>query len=239
MIYMGSKSRIAKYIIPIMLKDRNPDQVFVDLFCGGCNIVDKIPGARIANDKNKYLIAMWKMLQHGIRFSSIISKPLYDKARIEYRNGTNNEFSDAVIGWIGFVGSFKGRFFDGGYNGNYKARDYQTESSNNIMAQLKNLMDVEFTNRSYERVEIPVNSIIYADPPYKNTKQYDISKGFSHDLFWNWCRIMTRKGHKVFISEYSAPEDFTCIWEMPVKTTMNNESTLVSTEKLFVYELEK
>lgn len=60
MKYMGSKNRIANEIIPIMLKSRKPDQLFVDMFCGGCHIVQKINGKRLANDKNKYLIAMWE-----------------------------------------------------------------------------------------------------------------------------------------------------------------------------------
>ena len=44
MKYMGSKQRIAKDIVPIMQKciDENNIERFVDLFCGGCNIIDKI-----------------------------------------------------------------------------------------------------------------------------------------------------------------------------------------------------
>ena len=38
MKYMGSKRRIAKYILPIMLKDRIENQYFYDLFCGGGNV---------------------------------------------------------------------------------------------------------------------------------------------------------------------------------------------------------
>ena len=63
MKYMGSKARFAKEIIPILLKDRKEGQWFVDLFCGGCNLLDKVGGKRIGNDKNKYLIALWQGLQ--------------------------------------------------------------------------------------------------------------------------------------------------------------------------------
>ena len=38
MIYMGSKARIAKDILPIMLKDIG-DNYFVDCFCGGGNLI--------------------------------------------------------------------------------------------------------------------------------------------------------------------------------------------------------
>ena len=60
---MGSKRRIAKHILPIILKDRKPDQYYVEPFCGGCNLIDKVTGLRIASDKNKYLIALFKELQ--------------------------------------------------------------------------------------------------------------------------------------------------------------------------------
>ena len=65
MKYMGSKSRIAKYILPIILKDRKDDQYYVEPFCGGCNMIDKVGGNRIANDNNPYLIQMWKALIDG------------------------------------------------------------------------------------------------------------------------------------------------------------------------------
>ena len=60
----------------------------------------------------------------------------------------------------------------------------------------------------YRNIKIPKNSIIYCDIPYKGSKQYSTSKDFNHDEFWEWCRDMSKQGHTVFISEYSAPKDF-------------------------------
>ena len=37
MKYMGSKSRIANEILPIILKNRKPNQYYVEPFCWGCN----------------------------------------------------------------------------------------------------------------------------------------------------------------------------------------------------------
>src|SRR5690554_3944125 len=104
MKYMGSKNRIASEIIPIIIKDRKENQWFVDMFCGGCHIIQNIDGKRIANDKNKYLIAMWKGLQENRERPKTISKELYSKARTEYNKGTNIEFDDFLIGWIGWWG---------------------------------------------------------------------------------------------------------------------------------------
>ena len=44
---------------------------------------------------------------------------------------------------------------------------------------------------------------------------------------------MAAKGHKVFISEYEAPEDFECIWSKEVTNSMNTTKTYKPTEKLF------
>lgn len=117
MKYMGSKARFTKDILPIILENRLPNQYFVDLFTGGANVVSLVDGNRIANDKNKHIIEMFKGLQNGNNRPNEISKELYDKARTEYNNGTNIEFDDFMIGWIGWMGSANGRFFDGGYSG--------------------------------------------------------------------------------------------------------------------------
>lgn len=76
----------------------------------------KVSGNRIASDKNKYLISMWKGLQEDLERPYKISRELYSEARSGYNNGTNIQFSDFLIGWIGWMGSYNGRFFDGGYS---------------------------------------------------------------------------------------------------------------------------
>ena len=56
MKYMGGKNRIAKDILPIILKDRKENQFYVEPFAGGCNVIDKVEGRRLANDKSEYLM---------------------------------------------------------------------------------------------------------------------------------------------------------------------------------------
>jgi DNA adenine methylase len=99
---MGGKNRIAKEILPIILKDRTQGQYYVELMAGGCNVIDKVIGNRIASDKSEYLMEMWYELTEGKKFIELISKDLYDRARTEFNNKVNNEFSLAEIGWIGF-----------------------------------------------------------------------------------------------------------------------------------------
>ncbi|MBT3298860.1 DNA adenine methylase [archaeon] len=238
MKYMGSKNRIAKYILPIILKNRTDNQWYVEPFCGGLNTIDKAGGKRLASDKNKYLISMWKGLCDNKKRPNTISKELYSKARVEFNNNTNIEFDDFMIGWIGWMASYNGRFFDGGYSGHSAGktgRNYINEQIRNVESQIDKIRDIKFVDGNYNVMNIPDNSIIYCDPPYKNTKQYLTSKNFDHDNFWQWCREMTNIGHDVFISEYNAPDDFGCIWEKNITNSMNTTNTHATTEKLFKF----
>ena len=235
MKYMGSKARFAKEIIPILLKDRKENQWFVDLFCGGCNLLDKVSGKRIGNDKNKYLIALWQGLQTDKELILDISKELYSKARDQFNEKVNNGFTDFEIGWIGFMGGFNGRFYGGGYSGQHGGRDYVAEQIRNTLKQKDVLKDVKFFSKDYSEFDFKESCIIYCDIPYQGTKEYDVKDKFNHEEFWQWCREMSGKGHQVFVSEYNAPDDFECVWSKDVKVSIRPTKTLLQTEKLFKF----
>lgn len=232
MKYMGSKSRIAKNILPIILKNRKDNQYYIEPFVGGCNMIDKISNPRMAIDNNKYLIAMWKGLQDNLIRPREIPKDYYSLVRTSYNN-KDNQYSDFIIGWVGFTASFNGRFFDGGYSGQSKGRDYIQEQIKNIEKQIPFIHGIEFYSGDYKTINYPPNSIIYCDPPYKDTKQYSTSKNFNHEEFWEWCRLMKSQGHKIFISEYDAPEDFECIWQKEITNSLNTNITYKAIEKLY------
>lgn len=243
MKYMGSKNRIAKDIIPILVDVMGKEKIttFVDAFCGGCSIIENIPQKynRIANDNNKYLIAM---LSHLIEKKDIypkyIDKELYSKARDCFHE-KNNLYDDDMVGWIGFMASYNGRFFDGGYSGhnvkikNNKTRDYITENINNTLEQVPLLKDIEWHYGDYRDLNISEHSLVYCDIPYKGTKQYSTSKDFDYDAFYMWCRLMKEKGHIVFVSEYDMPNDFKCVWQKEITNTMHQTKTKKPVEKLF------
>ena len=42
MKYMGSKARFTKEILPIILKDRKPEQWYVEPFAGGMNVICEV-----------------------------------------------------------------------------------------------------------------------------------------------------------------------------------------------------
>lgn len=236
MIYQGSKARIVGDILPIMLKDMHPGMAFIDGFCGGCSVIQNVPPEyrRIANDNNRYLIAMWsKLTTTDWKPPTTIEKPFYAKVRESWHKN-DGAFDDATIGWVGFMASWNGRFFDGGYSShNAGGRDYIAENIRNTMRQIDDLKGVEWQSCSFENVTMPHGSLVYYDPPYRGTSSYATAKGFDHYRFYDWARQMKRDGHTVYISEYDMPGDFSCVWQKQITNSVNLTKTYKPMERLW------
>lgn len=236
MKYMGSKSKIAKYIVPILQSFILLHRIenYVEPFCGGCNIIDKINCKnKIAGDKQHYLIELYKNLDKLHKLPEFVTKEHYSEVRNCY-NSKDNTFPHWYVGAVGFLASYNGRFFDGGYAGlvttkEGNIRNYYNEAKKNLLAQ--DLTGIKFVESDYRDLEIPENSLIYCDPPYKGTKQYGINKKFNYDEFWEWVRQKS-KTNIVVVSEQSTPEDFYTIWNMPIKRTIDNKKRIIAIEKL-------
>ena len=68
MKYMGSKSRIAREIVPIMQAEIEGGKydTYVEPFVGGANVIDKIKCKyRVGFDINRYLTALLQHVQAG------------------------------------------------------------------------------------------------------------------------------------------------------------------------------
>ena len=248
MKYMGSKSRIAKYIVPIIQNyiNENRIELYVEPFVGGANVIDKIKCCKkVGNDKNEYLIALLKRVRDGMSLYDEVPKDLYNQARKAFNNGDTSMFEDWQVGNIGFLASFNGRWFDGGYaktgyektkNGQ-RLRNYYQEAKNNILAQAPNLKRIEFTHGDYRDIHTNgIKSVIYCDPPYANTKKYSNASNFNYEEFWQWCREMSKE-NIVIVSEENAPNDFECIWQQEVSRSIKANDKSKSVEKLFIYSI--
>jgi len=225
MVYQGSKRRIAPEIIPIILKDRKPDQWYVEPFVGGCNSIIQVDGNRIGNDINPFLISMLRAVQNDWEPPDFISEELYQKAKYD-----NHAFHSWLVGYIGICCSFGTKWF-GGYARKKNHRDYFLERKKDLLRDRLAIKNVYFYCGNFYRLYIPDKSIIYCDPPYKNTAGY--KQDFDQNLFWLWVRDMTKKGHRVFISENEAPDDFECLWEKKIKYTTAVGKPKESVERLF------
>ena len=243
---MGSKSRIAKHIVPILQKyiDNNDIRVYVEPFVGGANVIDKIKCERkIGYNINKYLIALLKHVQQGLPLYESVNRELYNQAKTDFKTG-RTEFQDWQLGNIGFLVSYNGKWFDGGYakpgyektKYGHRYRDYYRESKDNLLKQADMLADIDFITGDYKIVSSqPYNNmLIYCDPPYQNTTEFANSKCFDYIEFWNTMRDWSENNF-VIISELQAPNDFKCIWEQEVSRSLNAKGKGTATEKLFIY----
>lgn len=224
MKYLGGKVRLRKHILPIILKDRT-DETFVDLFAGGFNVVDTVEGTRIANDRCPYLIALFNRVIAGW------SPPEVDEVFYNEVHKNKEKFSDAVVGYVGY-NSWGGKFF-GGYRRSTTRRDYWKEYKSSLDVQAILLKGVTLYNKDYRDVPIPDNSFVYCDPPYKDTTGY--GGPFNHDEFWDYMRTLVKSGHKVFISEYTAPDDFISVFSKERKSQLKRTKKGGSVEKLFIH----
>ena len=250
---MGSKARIAKDIVPIIQKhiDENNIHCYIEPFCGGCNIIDKIKcDKKFAYDLNKYLIHLLSYVQKGGRLYDDVDKEMYDEARKAYYNNDNSRYMKWEIGCIGFLASWGGRYFDGGYakpkwsqtKDKLVYRHYYAEAKRNIekQASTSGFKDIVFGISDYRDLKLEEEKnfkcVIYADPPYKNTKTYGNSKNFDYDEFWEIMRKWS-ENHIVIISEKEAPSDFECIWEGKRRMTLKkDDNSRIMVERLFKWK---
>jgi len=231
MKYMGSKNRIAKYILPIMLSEKKEDQWWVEPFVGGANMIDKVKGKRIGSDLNKYVIALLNKMEEEDFINN-----LFHIGEDEYKEIQRNKeiYPDWLVGYVGFNLSFGAKFFGGYRRDKAGIRDYQNEAQQNLRAQQNLIKDVIFVNCDYRELKIPNTSFIYCDPPYENTTKY--KNKFNHIEFWDWCRNKSKEGHIIFISEYKAPDDFECLWQKEIVSSLTkNTGEKKGMEKLFRY----
>lgn len=241
MKYMGSKAKIATPIIEIIydrMEAYGGLNHYLEPFVGGANVIDKVACKyKYGSDKQKYLIALYNNIEKLAEMPEHITKEHYSDVRSCYNNG-GNKYPDWYIGAVGFLSSYNGRFFDGGYAGivttkTGKTRDYYTEAKKNLLQQVHLLTDIRFFHKDYTEVKEKIEDyVIYCDIPYRGTKQYGTSKNFDYNYFWDWARRMSEK-NIVLISEQTAPNDFETIWEEPIIRSINNAGRKLATEKLF------
>ena len=242
MIYMGSKSKYAQYIVPILQKVINDKGInlYIEPFVGGANIIDKVKcEKRIGYDRSDTLIAL--LTQARDDFSKILadgSRELWDKGKEYVKDGVMpDDMTLAEIGAMEFFASFSNGGFPRGYAKNAAGRNYFQEARANLEKQAPNLKDILFYPSNYYELANISSAVIYCDPPYANTKHYGYANQEKMDYtrFWNWVREMSKDNY-VFVSEQVAPDDFEVIWEMEAKRTCGKDNNFKATEKLFRYK---
>ena len=214
-----------------MLEHRKENACWVEPFVGGANIIDKVDGWRIGSDLNEYVVALLNEMTTPNFEAPEINEEKYNDIKLN-----KSKYPKWIVGYAGTQLSFGATWFGSYRRDKNGKRNYCLEARNNVNKQAKNLIGAKFKNFTYNELPIPSNSVIYCDPPYdtKATKG-KYKNDFDHSLFWKWCREKSKNGHTVFVSEYNAPDDFQCVWQMEMNQRMNNNSDTSKTiEKLFI-----
>src|SRR5699024_12804894 len=103
---------------------------------------------------------------------------------------------------------------------NRDLHSFPTRRSSDLSLQRLNT-----TNKDYKDLKFKPNSVIYCDPPYKNTEDYGVK--FNHDEFYEWA---LNQNNPVYISEYSAPKDFKLVKQISHRSTLsasNNDKQVI------------
>lgn len=235
MVYMGSKSRIAKEIVPIIQSyiDDNNIHNYLEPFCGGGNVIDKVKCEhKYASDVHPYLIALLKQAQKD---TSVFPETITLE---EYKDVKNNKekYPAWYVGLVGFCASYGGRYFESYARDKQGNRNMPNERIRNLIKQSPNLKDIQFTCCDFRNIKPTIkNFVIYCDIPYKNSTKYKVDD-FPYDEFYDWCRQMA-KNNIVLVSEYNMPDDFECIWQKEIKISLCIDRAKTDSkrvEKLFI-----
>ena len=242
MVYQGSKSRLAKFLVPIIQKyiDENNITTYIEPMCGSCSIIKQIRcDNRIASDINDELISLLQYIKSDNDLSiapANCSFEHYADVRENRKKGTN-KYSKEYIELIGYCASYGGRYFDGGYGRDKTGkRNIYAERLKNLKEDSTQLKDIDIKCCDFKDFTGYKNCLFYFDPPYKGTKQY--SKQFiDYNSFYDFLRKLS-ENNIVIISEYSMPDDFKCIWQKERKVLQKSDRTVgdKAIEKLFILE---
>ena len=147
---MGSKNRIAKYLLPIILAECEKHGItkWVEPFVGGANMIDKVPDTfeRVGYDLNDHVIHALIDIRDNV-------KGLPDSVSEEDYRSYKGLPPQSITSWVRFMLSFGGKF-DNGY-AREKGSDDTTfcgYGKRNALKQSPKIQNVEFICDSYENL---------------------------------------------------------------------------------------
>ena len=112
---------------------------------------------------------------------------------------------------------------------NFPSYDYWGQSLQSLESLESNL---QIFSLDYQSIEIPADSCVYCDPPYKGTAEYK-DGGFDYLRFYDWLRT---RDFPVYISEYAMPDDFVSVWSRNKICKYGANNNRKTIEHLFVHK---
>ena len=182
--YTGGKYKLLPQIMPLFPQDIN---MFVDLFCGGCNVGININAKKIiCNDSEKVIIDLYNDWKNGecnelLRIlKETISKYELSKTNKEGFEKIRKDYNDGNKEWFMFYAmlmhsfNYQIRFNKNGeYNMPFgKDRSCFNQSTENNFINFVNEIhnkNIFFTNKDFTELKIEKlkeDDFVYCDPPY-------------------------------------------------------------------------
>jgi DNA adenine methylase len=229
MQYLGGKARIAKPLAAY-LRSRLENRYFVEPFCGALNVTAEMTGRRVASDASPYLFTLYSALRRGWVPPDVNTREEYERVA----NGPRDP-ADPLTAFVGYGCSWGGKWF-GGYFQNRP--EWVTRAANaqaSLLRKFARCSEVVFACRDYRELNPGARHLVYCDPPYAGTTGYDAVGEFDTLAFWATVRAWAVRGALVLVSEYTAPPDFRCVWEMKTRTDLHGAGRAGRVEKLWEF----
>lgn len=245
--YGGGKALIGKHIAAVInkyLQNKAPEGAAAMLpkesegsatelivpFCGLLGVSIHTTASTIhASDINSNLIRALQKLKEGWEPPE---QPLSKQEYTALKKG-NLQLSPEDTAFYSIACAYSGIPF-AGYRIVSATQDYFNNCRSGLLRMAATFDRFTFKCISYTDIVLKPDQVVYCDPPYVNNnfkcKHFD---DFDHTLFWNTMREWS-KTNLIFISEYTAPDDFIVIWEKPVSSRFSGINRQ-KTEKLFIH----
>lgn len=227
MRYLGGKSKIARKTAEVVLSRAFSRRLLVEPFVGGGAMTEALSPAfnlTLAGDTHPDLIEMYRALQNGWQPPTSITEGEYSALR--------DAATSALRGFVGFGGSFGGKWFGGFARGG--DRNYLAESAKSLKRLMSSTGATNYVCAGYDRAWVERDAVVYCDPPYAGTTGY--KDAFCPATFWRQADAWAASGAQVFVSEYQAPEHWVPVWEETRTRDMRSDLLTAAkvTERLFV-----
>lgn len=225
MRYLGGKMRHTKWLKPTLslLFWQHGCMSYYEPFVGGGSVIaamSHLPTPRIGCDINASLILLLDAAaNHGY-------VPTADVTREEWQRLKDDPAASKEKAWAGFAASYAGKWFQGFVGDKYRPSylsptTYLHATRTTFLRRVRHLRGVAFHHRPYTDTPPLTNALIYCDPPYASTTEYNAARGFDSAAFWEWAAMMSQH-NCVVVSEWAAPDGWEPVVRVNSKTQLAN-----------------
>lgn len=214
MQYSGGKEKIAGKVAEILQPYVDAAGAYCEPFLGGASVFARVKApVKYGSDANPWLMCMWQAAVHGWTPPDTLDEDVYARLKTE-------KPMQPLTAFAGFGCSFGGKWF-GGPARDAAGKSYAAVAARSIVRKIAGFGNCTLTCAPYDTCPVPTGAVIYCDPPYAGTLGYSAVGDFDHTAFWEGVRRAERAGHPVFVSEYTAPDDFEVVATFAKTVTMS------------------